>query len=101
MRIVIDLQGAQSSGSRYRGIGRYTMSLAQAIVRNKGEHEVILALNGLFADSIDPIRAAFQGLLSQANIRVWQVPGPVGHMDTNNDWRRQSAELVRDRKSVV
>ncbi|SIO69865.1 Glycosyltransferase involved in cell wall bisynthesis [Burkholderia sp. GAS332] len=96
MRIVIDLQGAQSSGSRYRGIGRYTMSLAQAIVRNKGEHEVILALNGLFADSIEPIRAAFQGLLSQANIRVWQVPGPVGHMDTNNDWRRQSAELVRE-----
>ncbi|WP_434110959.1 glycosyltransferase [Paraburkholderia caffeinilytica] len=96
MRIVIDLQGAQSSGSRYRGIGRYTMSLAQAIVRNKGEHEVFLALNGLFPDSIEPIRAAFQGLLSQANIRVWQVPGPVGHMDTNNDWRRQSAELVRE-----
>jgi glycosyltransferase involved in cell wall biosynthesis len=72
------------------------MSLAQAIVRNKGEHEVFLALNGLFPDSIEPIRAAFQGLLSQANIRVWQVPGPVGHMDTNNDWRRRSAELVRE-----
>ena len=46
MRIVVDLQGAQTE-SRFRGIGRYTHSLAQAIVRNRGEHEVLIALNGL------------------------------------------------------
>ena len=40
MRIVIDLQGAQTE-SRYRGIGRYTMSLTKAIVQNRGSHEVI------------------------------------------------------------
>ena len=45
MRIVIDMQGAQCR-NRQRGIGRYTLSLAQAIVRNRGEHEVFLALNG-------------------------------------------------------
>lgn len=38
MRIVIDLQGAQSE-SRFRGIGRYSLSLAQAMARNAGEHE--------------------------------------------------------------
>ena len=43
MRIVIDLQGAQSN-SRFRGIGRYSTSLAQAIIRNRGEHEVIIVL---------------------------------------------------------
>ena len=96
MRIVIDLQGAQSSGSRNRGIGRYTLSLVQAIVRNKGEHEVIIALNGLFLDSIEPIRAAFEGLLPQANIRVWQAPGPVNRLNTDNDWRRRTAELIRE-----
>ena len=31
MRIVIDMQGAQTE-SRFRGIGRYSTSLAQAIV---------------------------------------------------------------------
>lgn len=96
MRIVIDLQGAQSSGSRNRGIGRYTLSLAQAIVRNKGEHEVIIALNGLFADTIEPIRAAFGELLPQENIRVWNAPGPVCHLAQENNWRRKAAELVRE-----
>lgn len=96
MRIVIDMQGAQSTGSRNRGIGRYTLSLTQAIVRNRGSHEVFLALNGLFPDTIEPIRAAFDEFLPQENIRVWQAPGPVCSLSNDNDWRRRTAELVRE-----
>lgn len=95
MRIVIDLQGAQTE-SRFRGIGRYTLSLAKAIVRSRGEHEVILALNGLFPDTIEPIRAAFDGLLSQENIVVWYAPGPVRQIETGNEWRREVAEYIRE-----
>ena len=95
MHIVIDMQGAQAS-NRNRGIGRYTLSLSQAIARNRGEHEVILALSGLFPDTIEPIRAAFDGLLPQENIRVWQAPGPVFNISNENDWRRRTAELVRE-----
>jgi len=69
MRIVIDLQGAQGS-NRQRGIGQYTLSLAKAIVRNRGKHEVILSLNGLFPETIEPIRADFDDLMPQENIRV-------------------------------
>jgi len=95
MRIVLDMQGAQTE-SRYRGIGRYTLSLAQAIVRNRGEHEIILALSGLFPDTIEPIRAAFDGLLPQESIRVWYVPGPVRECGPGNDWRREVAERTRE-----
>lgn len=95
MRIVIDMQGAQTE-SRFRGIGRYTLSLAQAIVRNRGEHDVILALSGLFPDTIDPIRAAFDGLLPQENIRVWRAPGPVAEEHPSNEARREVAELIRE-----
>lgn len=95
MRIVIDMQGAQTE-SRFRGIGRYTMSLAQAIVRNRGEHEIILALSGLFPDTIEPIRAAFDGLLPQENIRVWHGVGPTRECDPANDARRQVSECVRE-----
>ena len=95
MRIVIDMQGAQTE-SRFRGIGRYTMSFAQAIVRIRGEHEVILALSGLFPDTIEPIRAAFEGLLPQENIRVWSAVAPVASIDCANNWRRQSAEFLRE-----
>lgn len=95
MRIVIDMQGAQTE-SRYRGIGRYTLSFAQAVIRNRGEHEVFLALSGLFPDTIEPIRAAFDDLLPQENIRVWHAPGPVKAEHPANDVRRQTAELIRE-----
>jgi len=95
MRIVIDMQGAQTE-SRFRGIGRYTLSLAKAIVRNRGEHEIILALSGLFPDTIEPIRSEFNELLPQENIRVWYAPGPVRECDHGNAWRREAAELIRE-----
>ncbi|MDD1650662.1 MAG: glycosyltransferase family 4 protein, partial [Methylococcaceae bacterium] len=95
MRIVIDMQGAQTE-SRFRGIGRYTIGFAQGVVRNRGGHEVILALSGLFPDTIEPIRAAFDGLLPQEDIRVWHAPGPVKEEHPGNESRREVAELVRE-----
>lgn len=95
MRIVIDMQGTQTE-SRFRGIGRYTMAFAQAVVRNRGEHEIILALSDLFPDTIEPIRAAFNGLLPQENIRVWHAPGPVCEKQLGNDARREAASLIRE-----
>lgn len=96
MRIVIDLQAAQSTGSRNRGIGRYSLSLAQAMVRNRGEHEILIALNDLFPKTIEPIRAAFDGVLPQEKIRVWHAVAPVGYLNRDNDWRRQAAEMMRE-----
>lgn len=95
MRIVVDLQGGQSC-SRNRGIGRYSLSFAEALIRNRGEHEVILALNGLFADTIEPIRAYFAGILPQENIRVWHGPGSVRYPAPDSNWRRKAAELIRE-----
>ncbi len=95
MRIVLDLQGAQTE-NRFRGIGRYTLSLAHAIVRNRGEHEIFLALSGLLPETIAPIRQAFEGSLPQENIRVWYAPGPVRECDPGNAWRRQAAECIRE-----
>lgn len=95
MRIVLDMQGAQGA-SRRRGIGRYSLSLAQAIVRNRGVHEVLIALNGLFPDTIETIRAAFDGLLPQENIHVWQASPGVDPRDPANTWRRRAAELIRE-----
>ncbi len=95
MRIVIDMQGAQTE-SRFRGIGRYTMGFTRAVVKSRGEHEIILALSGLFPDTIEPIRAAFDGLMPQENIRVWHAPGPVRADQPGNDGRRETAEILRE-----
>jgi glycosyltransferase involved in cell wall biosynthesis len=95
MRIVIDLQGAQGE-NRYRGIGRYSLSLAKAIIQNRGEHEIIIALNGLFSDTIEPIRAALDSIISQENIRVWHTPFPASYLEPSNKWRRKAGELARE-----
>lgn len=92
MRIVIDLQGAQSE-SRFRGIGRYSLSLAQAIARNAGEHEIWLALNARLPESIADIRAAFAGLIPDQRIRLFDVP--TSRQST--PWVIQSAQVIRER----
>ncbi|MBU0538660.1 MAG: glycosyltransferase [Gammaproteobacteria bacterium] len=96
MRIVIDLQGAQSTGSRNRGIGRYALSLAQGIARNRGDHEVLLALSGAFPETVDSVREVFQDLIPQEHIVVWHAPEAVSHIDAGNTWRRHAAERVRE-----
>ena len=95
MRIVIDLQGAQTE-SRFRGIGRYSLSFTKGIVRNRGAHEVFIVLNGRFPESIEAIRAEFDGLLPQENLRVWYAPGPISENCSYNSTRRSIAELVRE-----
>lgn len=95
MRIVIDMQAAQSEG-RYCSLGHPAISMALAMVRNGGGHEIFLALSGLFPDTIEHIRTAFDGLLAQENIRVWYAPGPVMENNPANDERRNIAELIRE-----
>jgi len=95
MRIVIDMQGAQGANS-LRGIGRYSIALAKAIILNRGEHEVVLALNGMLVDSVDMIRSEYEGLLPRENIVLWYFPTPVNTLNCENDIRRNFAELLRE-----
>lgn len=94
MRIVIDLQGAQSE-SRFRGIGRYSLALALAIARNAGQHEIWLALNGALP-AIADLRAAFAGLVPAERIRVFDSVPRVAEMDAANHGRARAAELLRE-----
>ena len=95
MRIVIDLQGAQTA-SRFRGIGRYSLALALAIARNAKEHEIWLVLNAALADSIPDIRAAFDGLVPNERIRVFDIPGHTAECDAANLWRTRASEKIRE-----
>ncbi|HQU12400.1 MAG TPA: glycosyltransferase, partial [Acidiphilium sp.] len=95
MRIVIDLQGAQSASGQ-RGIGRYSLNFAQALARNNTGHEIIIALNALFPETIRPIRAVFEGVLPAENIVVWDAPGPVAAIDPANAGRQAVTERIRE-----
>ena len=95
MRLVIDLQGAQT-GSRFRGIGRYSLSLAKGIASIRGEHEVIVAISDLFPETIDTIRAEFATLLPPESVRVWHGIGPTREVDPSNTQRRKISERLRE-----
>jgi glycosyltransferase involved in cell wall biosynthesis len=94
MRILIDMQGAQTE-SRFRGIGRYSLSIAQAIARNAGEHEVWLALSDAFSDTLDDLRSNFAGLVPAERIRVFAVPHLVAESTPTHAWRARAAEHIR------
>jgi glycosyltransferase involved in cell wall biosynthesis len=95
MRIIIDLQGAQATNAR-RGIGRFAIALARAMVARAGKHEILLALNTALAGSLEPIRAAFDGLLDPAQIKVWQGLNDLIGNDPTHRWRRLASERIHD-----
>lgn len=96
MRIVIDLQGGQSDSSRNRGIGRYSLSLAKAIIKNRGEHEIIIVLNSLFPQAADEIYEEFSKILPAQNIVTWHASGSVAYIVQGSERRRESAQYSRE-----
>ncbi|OYW12294.1 MAG: hypothetical protein B7Z59_01820, partial [Acidiphilium sp. 37-67-22] len=96
MRLVIDVQGAQTKGSATRGIGRYTLALAQEIARLRGDHEIIIVASDAFPESLAPLRRRFAGLLPPGGFRVWKCPRNLSPADQASLTRRRAAELVRE-----
>ena len=94
MRIVIDMQGAQTE-SRFRGIGRYTMSLTKEITRQAGSHDIWLVLNERFPDAADAIKSEFKGLIPERHILTFNIPVSVSNRP-DNIWRIRTAELLRE-----
>jgi len=94
MRIVIDLQGAQTASSRGRGIGRYSMSLTLGLIKNRGIHEVIVVLSDNYPATLAPIRETLWGLLPPENIQVWRSQTGVTHQDPAHVWKRKATELA-------
>jgi glycosyltransferase involved in cell wall biosynthesis len=95
MRLVIDMQGAQTE-SRYRGIGRYTTSLVEAIVRDNVEHDIVLALNGLLHESVGALKKHFELLLPADSIKVWYAPPGFQESNPGGVDRRARAEMIRE-----
>ena len=98
MRIVIDMQSVQLASSVDEA-SRVVLSLLQHLAQQSDQNEVYLALCSARPKSIEPIRHAFSGLISQSHIRVWhalesQTSAPASQSEASR-WRNQTAELIR------
>ncbi len=93
MRLVIDLQGAQT-GSRWRGIGRYTHDLVKKIATIADKNDIFIVLNDAFPETVMPIRRAFEMLLPRDNIRVWSALSSIVGDDLIAVQRRKHTEAI-------
>ncbi len=94
MKILIDLQCCQSE-SRFGGIGRYSMSLAKAMIRLGSGHHFGLLLNASLPNE-NLIRAEFSDLLQQQDIHTFSVP-PYIAADNELPAHTRVAELIREK----
>lgn len=95
MKIILDLQAAQSE-SRQRGIGRYSLSLAQAIIRNAGCHQVYVSLNHVFPGTIEPLKQTLRELLPEDHILVYRTLPQAVSRNRADFWRNRAGELIRE-----
>lgn len=95
MRLMIDLQGAQSA-SRFRGIGRYTQALVDSLLALKSNHEIILLLNGGLSDSADALIRRYRSRLPESSIVVFTPLDRVAWSVPDNAARARLMEPMRE-----
>ena len=93
MRIVIDVQGTQST-SRLRGIGRYTRGLVGGLLRNRKEHDIHLVCNGLLPEGADQVHEYFGTMLPKSNIHVWSTVAPVAYRVEHTEKNREITSAI-------
>ena len=95
MKILLDLQSCQAPGSRNRGIGRYSMSLAQAMVKLAPHNEYWLLLNGAFDQSVQELSQLFKTSVSPERIVTFYPPDGCCESAEERAWLTRVAELNR------
>lgn len=95
MHIVLDVQACQSPEGRRRGVGRYSLALAKAMLANPHGHEMTVLLNASMGDSIECLRGELDGLLPPSRIVTWDALAPVSWVDPANTFRRSASEVLR------
>jgi glycosyltransferase involved in cell wall biosynthesis len=78
MRLIFDLFPCQTD-SRFRGIGRYTLSLAKAMAAQAGKHDLRLLANGLYPQTTARLREAFAGAVPAGAYASYTHPSMDPH----------------------
>ena len=95
MRLVIDMQGAQTA-SRDRGIGRYTLSLVRRLIQIAEHHEIILFINAALRDGSDALIAEFRRLVPREQIIVFEPMPSLSFSAVGNRARVLAMEPIRE-----
>lgn len=96
MHILIDVQGYQSE-SKFRGIGRSTLAMSRALIRNAGPHRVSILINGMFPlQNVEDVKNAYRDILPTEEMFIFSGCGPTAYREIENHERFEAARVVRD-----
>lgn len=95
MKIVLDLQPLQT-GSRYRGIGRYTLNITKSLAKCASVNTTIIGILNQHLGHIREVRSELSGYIDGKNIKVFDIVSPVLYEDENNSVNIASSELLLD-----
>jgi glycosyltransferase involved in cell wall biosynthesis len=96
VRILFDLIGAQTKGSRTRGIGRYTRALALEMQRQRGRDDLGFALSANFPDAAADLRSELDAIAAPTRFASYATPASPRYGAPQSDPARRLGEaLVR------
>jgi glycosyltransferase involved in cell wall biosynthesis len=95
MRIVVEFYISNNDNNSCF-VSPYAKSLAKAIIRNSGVHEVILALSARQPEMVDLIRDEFCEILSHEHIRVLDLYSLMNCHEEKPGWCEESAKDIRE-----
>lgn len=95
MKIILDLQPLQT-GSRYRGIGRYTLNITKSLAKCASENITIIGILNRHLGHIKEIRGDLSGHIDGENIKIFNILPPVLYEDSDNTINIASSELLLD-----
>ena len=95
MRLLFDLMGAQTHGSRIRGIGRYTRELALAIARARDPRlDLRFALSANFPDAGAELRQLLSPYVPPDALSSYATPVASAASAPQNDPARRVGEAI-------
>lgn len=96
MRLLIDMQAAQTPQSRDRGVGRYSTNLAREIAALRGSRETLIIANELFEDAYDEIIEGFGNVVARNRISAYRYPIPA-----NAIWSREDVQRTIASETII
>ncbi len=93
MRLVFDVFPCQT-GSRFRGIGRYTQSLLAAMAHARANHDLYVLANALYPQSADALRQQLNGILPAGHFAACTSTNPSVFGNDRRTYEQVATALI-------
>lgn len=95
MRIALDMQGVQLEFAAGIKNGPL-LALSVALLRERGEHSVVLAMRAGIEDTVEQVKGALHPLLAPGILKVWHASGLLDQPEAADGWIGAASACILD-----